>query len=75
MGHWYPIVFFDFREHAMTGMMVLNQGYALVFGSFVMRKPCQGMDHQEGYVGELGRCVTAQKGVTGLPERLCSREG
>ena len=24
---------------------------------------------------EIGRCVTTQKGVTGLPEGLCSREG
>lgn len=28
-----------------------------------------------GEVEELGRCVTAQKGMTGLPEGLCSREG
>jgi len=26
-------------------------------------------------LAKLGRCVTARKGVTGLPEGLCSREG
>jgi len=46
MGHWYPIVFIDFREHAMTAMMVLRQGNALVFGPFDSRKPCRGMDYQ-----------------------------
>jgi len=29
MGHWYPIVSIDFHEHAMSGMMVLRQLYAL----------------------------------------------
>lgn len=28
-----------------------------------------------GVLAELGRCVTAWKGVTGFPEGLCSREG
>jgi len=45
VGHQYPIVFIDFHEHAMTGMMVLRQGYALVFLYSVVRKPCQGMDY------------------------------
>ena len=31
VGHQYPIVSIDFHEHAMTGMMVLRQAYALVF--------------------------------------------
>jgi len=30
VGHWYLIVSIDFHEHAMTGMMVLRQVYALV---------------------------------------------
>ena len=44
VGHWCPIVSIDFHEHAMTGMMVLRQGYALVFVSSDARKPFQGMD-------------------------------
>ena len=28
-----------------------------------------------GVLAELGRCVTTRKGVIGLPEGLCSREG
>ena len=54
VGHWYPIVSIDFHEHAMTGMMVLRQGYALVFGSFYARDPCQGMDRLgKGMLGNL----------------------
>lgn len=44
MGHGYPIVSIDFHEHAMTSMMILSQGCALVFVSFYVRKPCQGMN-------------------------------
>ena len=44
MGYWYPIMSIDFHEHAMTGMMVLRQVYALVFISSNARKPFQGMD-------------------------------
>jgi len=44
VGDWCPIVSIDCQEHAMTGMMVLRQGYALVFVSSDVRKPCQGMD-------------------------------
>ena len=44
MGHWYPIVSIDFHERAMTGMMVLRHGYALVFVSFDVRKPCKWMN-------------------------------
>ena len=44
VGHWYPIMSIDFHEHAMTSMMVLRQGYALVFVSSDARKTCQGMD-------------------------------
>jgi len=45
VGHWYPIVFIDFHEHAMTGMMVLREGNAIVFGPSDSRKPCRGMDY------------------------------
>jgi len=38
VGHWYPIVSINFHEHAMNTMMVLRQGYALVFGPFDARK-------------------------------------
>jgi len=64
----------------MVGMIVLRKRYALVFGSFDMRKPFQGMNHPRDYVTEkgmpvkLGRCVTTQKGVTRFPKGLCSRE-
>jgi len=44
VGHWYPIVSIDFHEHAMPSIMVLRQGYALVFGPFDARKHFQGMD-------------------------------
>ena len=30
---------------------------------------------KKGMSAKLGRCVTTQKGVTGFPEGLCSREG
>ena len=43
VGHWYSIVSIDLHEHDMTDMMVLRQGYALVFVSFDVRKPCQEM--------------------------------
>ena len=76
VGHWYPIVSIDFHEHAMTDMMVFRQGYALVFGTSDARKPCQGMDFPGmGVLVEPGRCVIAQKGVTGFLEGLCRREG
>jgi len=45
MGHWYPIMSIYFHEHVMTNMMVLRQGYALVFVSSAVRKHFQGMDH------------------------------
>jgi len=44
VGHWYPIVSIDCHEHAMIGMVVFRQLYALVFESFDARKPCQVMD-------------------------------
>ena len=54
MGHWYPIVSIDFHEHAMTGMMVFKQGYALVFGPSDARKPYQGRGCPRDYVAEKG---------------------
>ena len=80
VGHWYPIVSIDFHEHIMTGMMVLRQGYALVFISSDARKPCQGMDyprcecqwnlesvwlHRRGWPDYLRDCV-AEKGRFGM---------
>ena len=62
--HWYPIVSIDFHDHAMVVMMVLRQGYALVFVSSDARKHFQGMDFPMGVPTELGRCVDAHKGVT-----------
>jgi len=47
VGNWYPIVSIVFHEHAMTSMMVLRQGYALVFVYSDSRKPFQGMDCPE----------------------------
>lgn len=53
----------------------------MVFGPSDARKPCRGRGHlrdcvaEKGMPAELGRCLTAQKGVTKLPEGLCSREG
>ena len=44
-GHWYPIVSIDCHKDVMTSMIVLRQEYALFFGPFDVRKPCQGMDH------------------------------
>lgn len=35
----------------------------------------KGWTTQDGVPAELGRCVTSRKGVTGLLEGLCSREG
>ena len=67
--HWYQIVSIDFHEHAMAGMMVLRQRYALVFGYLDVRNPCQGRGFSREYVAEkgmlteLGRCVTAQRGL------------
>ena len=46
-----------------------------------MREPFQGRGHprdcvvDKGMPAKLGRCVIASKGVTRLPEGLCSREG
>ena len=56
MAHWYRIVSTNFHEHAMTGMMVLRQVYALVFISSDARKslPRDG-SLRIGDVGELGR--------------------
>jgi len=45
VGHWYPIVSIELHEHAMTIMMVLRQGYALVFVSSNARMPFQRMDY------------------------------
>jgi len=51
----------------------------LVFGPSDAKKPFPGMDHPRDCVAEkgmpvkLGRCVTTQKGVTGLPKGLCSK--
>ena len=79
VGHWYPIVSIDFCEHAMTSMMVLMHGYALVFRPSNARKPCQGRGHPRDYVlkkgipSELGRCATTWKGVNEFPEGLCIR--
>jgi len=45
VGHWYPIVSIDFHGHVMTDMMVLRQGYALLFGPSDVRKPYREMDY------------------------------
>ena len=52
--HWYPIVSIDFDECDLTYMLVFRQGYALVFETFDVKKPCQGMDRQRVYVAEKG---------------------
>ena len=54
VGHWYPIVSIDFHEHVMTSMMVLREGYTLVFGPFNARKPYQGMDCTRDWVVKKG---------------------
>ena len=54
MGHWYPIVSIDFHEHAMTYMMVLRHGYALVFGTSDVRKPFKGRGRSRDCVAEKG---------------------
>ena len=65
----------------MIDMMVLRQLYALVILHSNARKPCQGRGHprefvvKKGKLTELERWVAAQKGMTGFPEGLCSREG
>jgi len=51
VGHWYPIVFIDFHKHVMNGMMVLRQGYALVFGERNKRK-------EEKHKGTTGSTTT-----------------
>ena len=68
-GHLYPIVSIDFRKHAMTGMMVLGKGYALVFSPFIVRKPSQGMDHPRDYVVEKGiqEELMIQVDISGCP--------
>lgn len=64
MGHWYQIMSIDFHDHAMIGMMLLRQGYTLVFGSSDARKHFQWTDRPSDYLEEkgmptkLGRCVT-----------------
>ena len=52
VGNWYPIISIDFHEHAMTGMMVLRKGYALVLRPSDARKPCQGRGHPRECVVE-----------------------
>jgi len=60
-------------------MMVLR--HALVFVPSNVRKTYQRRGFprdcvaEKGMPAELGMCVNAQKGVTGLPEGLCSKEG
>jgi len=68
-GHVYPIMSIDFHKHAMTGMMVLRKGYALVFRSFNVRKPSQGMDHPRDYVVEKGiqEELMIQVDISGYP--------
>ena len=67
--HWFPWAWCDRYDG-------LRQGYALVFCIFLCEEALSRDGIPEmGVLVELGRCVTAQKGVTGLPEGICSREG
>jgi len=74
VGHWYTIVFINFHEHAMIGMMVLRWGYALVFVFSDARKPFQGMECPRwGCQWKLEGEWLHRRGDR-IPEGLCNRE-
>jgi len=81
VGHWYPIVSIYFYENAMTTMMVLSQGYALVFGNFDVRKSFQGLDRlrdcvvEKGMPTKLWRQVTARKRWPNFPRDCVEEKG
>ena len=48
MGHYYPIMSIDFHKHAMIGVMVLRQVYALVVNLPMQGILTKGWTSQDG---------------------------